>query len=78
MLFYDCKNKYLFNFKHVEYISCSKYSMVIGEYAIFFFDHINLRRLEFEGLATNNKEYDSLDLKDIKNQAIIIHKSYLH
>ena len=73
MLFYDWNNTSQFNIKNLKLKFNSKCCITQGEYVIFLCQNVFLD-LNIEETVENCKDYELLDLQDINDEAIIIHK----
>ena len=73
MLFYDWNNTSQFNIKNLKLKFNSKCCITQGEYVIFFCQNVFLD-LNIEETVENCKDYELLDLQDINDEVIIIHK----
>ena len=73
MLFYDWNNTSQFSIKNLKLKFNSECCITQGEYVIFLCQNVFLD-LNIEETVENCKDYELLDLQDINDEAIIIHK----
>ena len=78
ILFYDCEDKYCLSFTKIEIQADSEYCVYQGEFVILFYDYVGWLKLDFAGVTKNSVDYNLINLSSIEQQAIIMHKKYIH
>ena len=78
IMFHDTTSRYMLKVKNLKLKAYSKYWTTHNAYVIFSFDFINLLEFDFEGVIETCQDYDFEISKVIYEQAIILHKKYVH
>ena len=77
ILLYTKEDKQIVSIKNFKLYSISKHCRAQGDYVIFDNDYSRLE-FDFQRIEMDCRDYDSLDLQSIDQQAFVIHKKYIH
>ena len=78
ILFYDCKEKHMFNIEKLEiYFTINDY-IKFDEFVIIFYQNMPSFSFDFNNATKTCKDYDSLELDKFEQPIFVIHKKHIH